>query len=396
MPDASDILDPVSIQELERRWAATRRAMEQQDIDVLLVQSNNSCYGGYIKWLTDVASQSGLYLSVLFPAKEQMTVFRHGPNNDANLAGSDPLYRGAGKLVTRATFPAASYTQDYHADATIEELRRLGPRKIGIVNSQTMAHPYLHRVMNAGLLNAKFVDATDLIDEIKAIKSDEEIALIKRCAAMQDAAWAAVLKEVRPGKKLTDLVAVAQYVGVTMGSFDGLFMAGSGPLGKPAPKAPRPFWNRTLQEGDQFTMLIENNGPNGLYCELGRTCVMGKVPQYMHDELAFVLEAQRFTLNLVKPGAKPAEILARYNDFMRRNGRPEEKRLYAHGQGYDLVERPLFLAEETMAIAAGMNLAVHPTYLTDKEYAWICDNYLVTEQGAGECLHKTPQKIFEV
>jgi len=26
----------------------------------------------------------------------------------------------------------------------------------------------------------------------------------------------------------------------------------------------------------------------------------------------------------------------------------------------------------------------------------VCDNYLVTETGASECLHKTPKKIFEL
>jgi len=33
---------------------------------------------------------------------------------------------------------------------------------------------------------------------------------------------------------------------------------------------------------------------------------------------------------------------------MRSRGLPAELRLYAHGQGYDLVERPLIRADETM------------------------------------------------
>jgi Xaa-Pro aminopeptidase len=81
---------------------------------------------------------------------------------------------------------------------------------------------------------------------------------------------------------------------------------------------------------------------------------------------------------------------------MRGHGFPAELRLYCHGQGYDLVERPLVRADETMTLAAGMNLAVHPGYETDAIFAVICDNYLVEATGPSECLHKTEKKIFEV
>ena len=71
-------------------------------------------------------------------------------------------------------------------------------------------------------------------------------------------------------------------------------------------------------------------------------------------------------------------------------------RLYAHGQGYDLVERPLIRADETMAIEETMNLAVHPGYETPSIFAVICDNYLIGPDGPGECLHKTPKQVFEL
>ena len=66
----------------------------------------------------------------------------------------------------------------------------------------------------------------------------------------------------------------------------------------------------------------------------------------MKDELAFVLEAQRFTVERLAPGASCPDLWRAYNDFMRRNGRPEEKRLHCHGQGYDMVEPPLVRFDE--------------------------------------------------
>ncbi len=62
---------------------------------------------------------------------------------------------------------------------------------------------------------------------------------------------------------------------------------------------------------------------------------------------------------------------------MRSRGLPPELRLYAHGQGYDLVERPLIRADETMTIEENMNFAVHPGYETPSIFAVICDNYLI-------------------
>jgi Xaa-Pro aminopeptidase len=116
----------------------------------------------------------------------------------------------------------------------------------------------------------------------------------------------------------------------------------------------------------------------------------------MKDEFAFVLEAQKFTLERLVPGAKASEIFAEYNDFMRKNRHPEEKRLHSHGQGYDMVERPLVRHDETMTIAKNMNMVCHPTYVTEHTYSWCCDNFLIGGSGVAERLHRFPQKIFEI
>ncbi len=61
------------------------------------------------------------------------------------------------------------------------------------------------------------------------------------------------------------------------------------------------------------------------------------------------------------------DVAAAHDEFMTARGYGKEKRLYAHGQGYDLVERPLIREDETMALAAGMNLAVHPGFETPSD-----------------------------
>ena len=42
-----NVVNPIPTAELERRWAAVRKAMEERDIDVLLMRNSNDFHGGY-------------------------------------------------------------------------------------------------------------------------------------------------------------------------------------------------------------------------------------------------------------------------------------------------------------------------------------------------------------
>jgi Xaa-Pro aminopeptidase len=170
----------------------------------------------------------------------------------------------------------------------------------------------------------------------------------------------------------------------------------SGPQGTAVPFASRHLQNRVISEGDQVSVLIEVNGPGGLYTEIGRIFSVGKPSQELEDAFQVSVEAQELTVSLLKPEADPKEICDANNAFLEKNGYFPERRLYAHGQGYDLVERPLIRYDEPMKIKAGMNLTVHPAAVTKSVWGSLTDNYLVTEGGAGPCIHKTPKEIIVV
>ena len=106
--------------------------------------------------------------------------------------------------------------------------------------------------------------------------------------------------------------------------------------------------------------------------------------------------SQKVTLKLLKPGADPADIWNANNEFLVSHGQRPETRLYAHGQGYDLVERPAIRDDEPMKLKTNMNITVHPTISSDRLRVWVCDNYLITETGVSPCLHKIPQEIFSL
>jgi len=101
----------------------------------------------------------------------------------------------------------------------------------------------------------------------------------------------------------------------------------------------------------------------------------------MIDAFEAMKESQAYTLSLMKPGASCRDIANAHDAWMKGRGLPPELRLYAHSQGYDMVERPMIRADETMPIEATMNFAVHPGYETPTMWTTVCDNYIVGEKG---------------
>jgi Xaa-Pro aminopeptidase len=393
---ASRILTRISQAELTRRWNAVRRIMKDRDIDAIVMQNTNDWLGGYVKWFTDLPANNCYPRTVVFHADAPMSVVEMGPSNiRRTLASDETLHRGVGEILHTPSFTSIGYTDRDDARLAIEALRRHSDRTIGLITPGALPSAFVS-VLTDQFTAASIVDVTADIDAIKAIKSEEEIALIRRTAQLQDDVFAEVLQEIRPGLRDIDVTSIAQSKGQTLGSEQGIFLGGSSPLGIRSPFVPRYMQGRTLEKGDHLSLLIEVNGPGGFYTEIARTIVLGKASSELTDAFAAVKAAQDHSLRLMKPGISVRDIFAAHNVYMEQNGMPAETRLYAHGQGYDMVERPLIRHDDDMTLRQGMCLAVHPGYETPSLFAVICDNYMIEENGAGECLHRTEKKIFEI
>jgi Xaa-Pro aminopeptidase len=371
--------------------------MAHQKIDVLVMQANNDFMGGYVKYFTDIPATNGYVVTVIFPLHERMTVIGQGPFNNVKTfsENGDPLRRGVAQLMTVPSYASAHFTSSYDALLAEKSLESYVGSKIGLLGTGAISYALIHSLQKGKHAQSEFIDASELVDQIKAIKSPEEISLIRKTATMQDAAMQAVFSAIQPGMRDLELAAVAEQVGHSYGSEQGLFLCASGPIGSVPVFGNRHLQNRVIQEGDQFTILIENSGAGGFYTELGRTCILGKASAAMKEEYEFVIQAQDFTLSLLKPGADCKDIWETYNQYMKAHGRPPESRLHSHGQGYDMVERPLVRFDETMKIAANMVMAAHPTYVTDQTYSWSCDTFLISE-NENERLHQFPRQLTEL
>ena len=386
----------ISDRELERRWKAVRKRMKEEKIDFLVMQNDNEWLGGYVKWFTDVPAKNAQPHTVIFPVGEEMTTITHGGKPPGDVGPPAWTLRGVKARLTAPFFRSAAFTNTYDADLAVDVLKTKKKARIGILGKGTLSAAfYMHLVEN--LPGAAFVDAADMVDSIKAVKSDEEIDLIRETASLQDQAVEYAKKAIRPGRRDFEIIADIIHHVTDLGSEEQLVLGGSGPLGQAVAIRKRHFQNRMVREGDQFSLLIEVNGPGGMYTEIGRIFFVGsRVPSELSDAAALAGQIQEATLKRIRPGADPADIWRANNELLKREGFLPETRLYAHGQGYHLVERPLIREDEPMKLQAGMNITVHPTVGSDRIWVWVCDNYLVTKTGVSECLHKTPKKIIAV
>ena len=385
----------ISTTELERRWKAAREMMREKKIDFLLMRQDEEFLGGYVKWFSDFSARHSYPFTVIFPPDDEMTFITCGSPPPGDAFPPQWSVRGVKRRLGAPYFESVHYTSTYDAELVVEVLKEKKRATIGLVGRSYIPITF-YEYLRKHLVGSRFVDATDQIDQIKVIKSEEEIELIKRTAALQDVAMEHVRKSIRPGRRGFEILAEAQYSCVMQGSERQLILVNSGPSGTPVPFQFRHFQNRMIRDGDQFSILIEVNGPGGFYTELGRIFSLGKPSQELQDAFGVAVEAQGITLKLLSPGANPKDVWEANNEFLQKKGYLPERRLYAHGQGYDLVERPLIRYDEPMRIQAGMNITVHPGATNSTVWATVTDNYLITETGVSPCLHKTPKEIIIV
>jgi Xaa-Pro aminopeptidase len=391
------VCTPISLPELQRRWTAVQAQMAEAKVDAVVVQGQNNLSGGggYYRWLTGLSVPSSYPQTVILPRDGLMTLVGHGPlGSDTKLDGKDPSLPGVGRRLGTSSFPAVGYTGAYDAELVAKAIQEAGYRRLGVISPNTMYYGFGSRLREL-LAGVTLVDITAQIDPIKAIKSAEEITLIRQAAAMQDEILTKVRTHIQPGMTDYQALAYGHYLGQTMGSETGYFLGSSAAPGQPAMIRLRHQQGRTLREGDVLMWQAENTGPGGYFVHLARYIVLGKAPQELVDGFGQMVEAQAHTARMLKPGADCARIFAEYNDYMRGCGLPPETRLHCHGQGTDVVERPLVRHDETMKLAPDMNIGIHPSFGNARLFVTVCDNFLTRPDGSLERLHRTPQEIIE-
>jgi len=260
--------------ELERRWKAAREMMRDLKIDVLLMRNDEEYFGGYVRWFTDIPTRHSYPFTVIFPLDDGMSTISSSP--PAEPSPKEWAVRGVKRRLGAPYYPSLHYTSTYDAELAVGILKEKKGATIGLVGKSFFHVPF-YEYLTKNLQGYKFVDVTDQIDQMKAIKSPEEIKLIRRTAELQDAVIQHIKEKIQPGLRDLDLFAEAHYVATKQGMERGQVLISSYTPGDPSGFQQRHFMNRVLKKGDIFTMLVEGNGPGGFYTEIARVFSLGNL-----------------------------------------------------------------------------------------------------------------------
>ena len=240
----------------------------------------------------------------------------------------------------------------------------------------------------------EIVDFSDQMDYVKAVKSPYEIELWKKCVKLHDELMSCVQTVVKPGLTEKQVSNKFRAIADEMDCAELNLLLGTDPV------RPRissyPYQNAIIGKNDYFMLLIEVAAAGGVWGELGRNIKLGDPPSDAYLKATEdQIEVMDKTAAMMKPGVKVSDVSVALNKMLTDKGYDAELRICSHGQGYDIVDRPVFVKEETMVLKENMFIAHHPNTARGGVVGYNCDNYLITKDGA-KLLSKTPRGIIHI
>ena len=229
------------------------------------------------------------------------------------------------------------------------------------------------------------------LHHLRIVKTQDEIENLQKAQSMADAAFAELLKVVRPGMTERRVAAELEYICAKLGSEGPSFetIIGSGPNGAMCHAVPG---DRQLQGGD---LVVVDFGClyNGYHSDMTRTFAVGKVDPFAEEIYNIVLEAQTRALDALKPGITGKELDAIARDYITEKGYGDcFGHSLGHGFGLLIHEEPRASVTGDMVFEEGMTITVEPgIYIEGKFGVRIEDCCVVTKDGKLNFAHATKE-----
>jgi Xaa-Pro aminopeptidase len=207
----------ISTAELERRWKAAREVMCENKLDFLIMRQDEEFLGGYVRWFSDIPARHSFPFTVIFPAHDEMTLISCGGTPPSDPFPPQWAARGVKSRLGAPYFSTMHYTSTMDAELAVGVLKEKKRATIGLVGRSFIPITF-YEYLRKHLPGYKFADATDSVDQLKVVKSPEEIELIKRTAEIQDMAMEHVRKSIKPGLRDFEILAEAQKPSIQLSS----------------------------------------------------------------------------------------------------------------------------------------------------------------------------------
>ena len=384
-----------SISEYEQRLARTRAAMEKQGISMLIVSdpSNMAWLTGYDGWSFYV------HQCVLLGLEGEPYWFGRG--QDAN---------GAVRTCFMKPDHIIGY-EDHYVQSTerhpMDYLSRILEDKghssstIGVEMDNYWFSAAAYNSLRQHLPNARFVDATGLVNWQRAVKSEQELIYMRQAGQIVSRMHQRIAETVEPGLRKCDLVAEIYDAGLRYD--DGLGYGGDYPAIVPLlpsgsdAAAPHLTWDDKPMKSGEGTFFEIAGVVHRYHCPLSRTVFLGQPPAEMLEAEKAVLEGMEAGLEEARAGRRCADIARAFFGTLRRYGIEKNNRAgYPIGISYppDWGERTMSIRDtDESVLEPGMTFHFMTGLWMENWGLEITESIIITE-GTPECLADVPRQLL--
>lgn len=243
-----------------------------------------------------------------------------------------------------------------------EQISQRGWPRIGFEDATTTVADYT--LLRDTLGSVELVPLHGAIDELRAVKADDELDLIARVIRLTDEAFVQSVAELREGMTERELAERINAVLRDLDSEGEAFptIVASGPNAAKPHHAPG---NRAIQAGEPviIDMGAKLDGYNG---DLTRTVWVGEPNERLVSIYDVVLEAQRAALDAVKAGIVGTEVDQAARDVCEHHGQGDHiLHGVGHGLGLRVHEAPTAGPKSEDLLATGQVLTIEPGLYVD-------------------------------
>ena len=382
-------------QEFAARIEKTRTAMQAAGLELLIVSdpSNMAWLTGYDGWSFYV------HQAVLLGLDGDPVWFGRG--QDANGAKRTVFMKHSDIIGYPDHYVQSTerHPMDYLSAQIID--RGWGRAQIGVEMDNYWFSAAAFASLTRHLPNARFHDATALVNWQRAVKSDQELAYMRTAGQIVTKMHNRIFDRVTPGLRKCDLVADIYDAGLR---YDPMIGAGGDypaivPLLPSGPDAAAPHltWDDQPMKSGEGTFFEIAGAYHRYHCPLSRTVFLGKPTQTFLDAEKAVLEGMEAGLEAARAGNLCEDIAFAFFNVLQKYGIIKDNRTgYSIGLSY-----PPDWGERTMSLRPGdktilqENMTFHfMTGLWMENWGFEITESIVIGSGAPECLANVPRQML--
>ncbi|MBO0479263.1 aminopeptidase P family protein [Vagococcus fluvialis] len=267
-------------------------------------------------------------------------------------------------------------------------------KNIGNLGFEESFVPFKQYVELEGLLEVDLIPVSGMVEELREVKDEEEIAIVEKACEIADKAFSHILTYIKPGmteiQVANELDFYMRSLGASSVSFETIVASGlrsAMPHGVASEKV--------IEQGDMITIDF-GCYYNGYVSDMTRTISLGEPSDKLREIYNVVKEAQQKVLDVAKPGMTGVELDAVARDYIASKGYGEAfGHSTGHGIGLEIHEGPNVSKLAEKAFVPGNIITNEPgIYLPGIGGVRIEDDMLVTENGIKRLTHSEKELII--